>query len=291
MHQAIKNPVLRFMVHGHLVLALGAALQVWWIGEHWFGHGSWNKTAAAFFATIACYGYNRLLRSRDADLNEVAFFDWYRRHAKLMWAVAMTSVVIALVLIATELPALIGRLWIVIVPALLYVTPLRTKTGRVVGLRQVPGLKSMLVAWVWAAGTVLLAADEVGGMVSLLVLVLLGFYWSIAIAFDVRDMVIDSYSLRTLPQLIGVSAARVLSVSLLLPLAVMLYVDMWLDSVRLGTHAVVEADWSGILPLLGITVPAFLILRAEPERGLVHWLLLDGCIALIPLLAILGSLC
>ncbi|MFZ1694996.1 MAG: hypothetical protein WAT74_17500, partial [Flavobacteriales bacterium] len=237
MHQAIKNPVLRFMVHGHVVLALGAALQVWWIGEHWFGQGSWHKSAAAFFATSACYGYNRLMRSRDADLSEVAFFDWYRRHAKLMWAVAIASVVIALGLIAPELSGLIERLWIVIVPALLYVTPLRTKTGRVIGLRHVPGLKSLLVAWVWAAGTVLLAADEACGMKWLLVLALLGFYWSIAITFDVRDIVIDSASLRTLPKLLGASAARMLSVSLLLPLAVMLYVDLWLGSVRLSTDA------------------------------------------------------
>ncbi|MBK7944111.1 MAG: hypothetical protein IPJ85_01840 [Flavobacteriales bacterium] len=284
MHQAIKNPVLRFMVHGHLVLALGAALQVWWIGEHWFGQGSWYKSAAAFFATIACYGYNRLMRSRDADLSEVAFFYWYRRHAKLMWAVAIASVVIVLGLIAPELPVLIERLGVVVIPALLYVTPLRTKTGHVIGLRHVPGLKSLLVAWVWAAGTVLLAADEVTGLDWLLVIVLLSFYWSIAIAFDLRDASVDASGLRTFPQLFGVRVSKFIAGLLLIPLAYML-VGMYVIKVNGGR------DWSMLVPLLVLLLMVVLIIRSSPQRGWSHWLVLDGCIALIPLLAILGSLC
>ena len=284
MYQAIKNPILRFVVHGHVVLALGAAMQVWWIGEEWFGDGSWNKAAAAFFATIACYGYSRLMRSRDASLREVGLFEWYRAHAKLIWAVVIASAVIAIGLIASELPTLIERLWIVVVPALLYVTPLRTKTRRVIGLRQVPGLKSLLVAWVWAAGTVLLAADELGGLAWMLVIVLLGFYWSIAIAFDRRDANVDEKGLRTLPQLLGARMARAIALALMSPLAMFVLVQYaWTAP---GDRSVLL-----LLPLAALLSCSVLVVRASPERRWLYWFLLDGCIALIPLLASLSSLC
>jgi len=284
MDRAIRNPALRFMVHGHVVLALGAALHVWWIGEHWFGQGLWIRTAAAFFGTIACYGYNRLMRSRDAAVKEVAFFAWYRQHARIMWAVVGTSAAIAVALIASELPILIERLWIVIVPALLYVTPLRTKTGQAIGLRQVPGLKSLLVAWVWAAGTVMLAAHYANSLAWILVSVLLGFYWSIAIAFDLRDTMVDGRGLRTMPQLLGIRASKAFAGLLLLPLAMLiLFQFLWTAPGDRSAHV--------LLPLFALIACAALVFSASPDRRGLHWLLLDGCIALIPLLAILGSLC
>lgn len=283
MEQRIRNPVLRFVVYGHVVLALGAAVQVWWIGEECFGEGSRSKAAAAFFATIACYGYNRLMRSRDASLREVGLFEWHRAHAKLIWAVVIAGASIALALIASGLPELIEKLWPVIIPAMMYVTPLRTSTGRVIGLRQVPGLKSLLVSWVWAGGTVLLAAEEVNSLAHFMTAVLFCFYLGIAIAFDARDALNDSMGLRTLPQLLGPLLARIIGVALLLPLATMLSLQyLWI--------APGERSRLDLLPILGLLSCAIWIATATPARRWPHWLALDASIVLIPLLSMLGRL-
>ena len=290
MGHEIKNPFLRFVVYGHVVLATGAALQVWWIGEEWFGEGSWKRSSAAFFTTIALYGLTRLIRPKDDALNEVPLFVWYGQHASAMSALAVASTILALFLLQDELVEVLVRLWPVILPALLYVTPLRMG-GRAVGLRSVPGLKSLVVAWVWAAGTVLLASTgHKFNLEPILIPVFVGFYWAIAIAFDCRDAAVDSPSLRTLPQLLGARASRVLALLLLMPLAMMLLVSLSFSGYPDSVDARPEADWSLVLPLIGLVMPAFLIMRSTTSRHWSHWLLLDASIALIPLLALLGGM-
>ena len=289
MEPEIKNPVLRFMVYGHVVLALGAALQVWWIGEEWSGGGSWSRSAAAFFATLAFYGVARLIRAKDDALDEVPLFVWFRSNAKAMGAMAVVGALLALILLLDELIEVLVHLWPVILPALLYVTPLRMG-GRAIGLRSVPGLKSLVVAWAWAAGTVLLASSSHKfNLEPILIPVFIGFYWAIAIAFDCRDAAVDSPSLRTLPQLLGAGTARVLALMLLMPLTMMLLVSLSFSGYPQSIDARPETDWSLVLPLIGLVMPGFLIMRSTTSRHWCHWLLLDASIALIPLLALLGG--
>ncbi|HRD52068.1 MAG TPA: hypothetical protein PKY96_05410 [Flavobacteriales bacterium] len=289
MHQAIQNPVLRFMVHGHLVLALGAAAQVWWIGEEWFVEWSLIRSAVAFFATFACYGLLRLVRSREEGLGDVPLFAWYLAHQKAMLIAVVVSALLALMALGAEVLEALSRLWLVVVPALLYVVPLRGKDGRLHGLRRIPALKSFLVAWVWAAGTVLLAADGAQGMAWLLLIVFFCFYLALAIAFDLRDARVDPLSLRTVPQLLGQRAAKAMALLLLLPLVVLLYASLFFSGIRGDAGARPDTDWTLALPLIGLAMPAWFILRSNPKRGWFHWLLLDACIALLPVLAWVGS--
>lgn len=290
MGHEIKNPIVRFVVHGHVALATGAALQVWWIEEDWFGGGSWNRSAAAFFATLAVYGLTRLIRAKDDALKEAPLFVWYRRNANAMGASVALSALLAMIFLHDESIEVLIRLWPVIIPALLYVAPFRLG-GRAIGLRSVPGLKSLLVAWVWAAGTVLLASSSHKfNLEPVLIPVFVGFYWAIAIAFDCRDAAVDSPSLRTLPQLLGARTSRVLALLMLMPLALMLLVSLSFSGYPRTVDAGPVTDWSLVLPLVGLVLPAFLIMRSTASRHWSHWLLLDASIALIPLLALLGGM-
>lgn len=279
---AIGNPVLRFVVHAHAVLAIGAAAQVRWIGDEWFGAEDWREPAAAFIGTFACYSLLRLSRSDEEALRHVPVFAWYRANRQAMAIAAAAGALLALVALGGAAWTAVSRLWPVILPALLYVLPFRGADGGSLGLRRIPALKSFLVAWVWAAGTVLLAADALGAMAWLLIAVFFCFYLAIAIAFDARDSTVDPPGLCTLPQLLGPKLAKALALLLLMPLAGMLIVQ----------HALREAgecDAAQLLPLLGLGMAAVLIARASPQRGWLHWLLLDACIALLPLLAWLGD--
>lgn len=277
-----RNPILRFVVFGHLLLAVGAAAQVWWIADQWFGETDWRKSMAGFFATFSCYGLLRIVHSGDEGLGSVPLFAWYRKHWKGLGLALATSAALSLIALGAEGLVILTRLWLVLVPALLYVVPFRGKNGQVLGLRRIPVLKSFLVAWVWAAGTVLLAADEVDGVAWLLVSVFFCFYLAIAIAFDLRDVEVDPPRLRTMPKLFGTRAAKAMALLFLTPM-------VWLLVVQNALDISGDRDGSLLLPLVGLGLALIIIIRSSPERGWLHWLLLDACIGLLPLLAWAGD--
>lgn len=289
----LGNPVLLTVVRGHLLLALGAAAQVRWIGEHWFFAPSWSRPAAAFLAVVACYGWMRRLRSRDEGGRHSPSFDWYRvRPRAAAWLTAGAAAGSCLALGDAWRDAVV-RLLPVVLPAALYITPWRSMGRARIGLRGIPFLKSLVVAWVWSAGTVLLAqpdTDQAEGLAPLLIAVLFGFYLAIAIAFDLRDQPFDPPALRTLPQVLGPMGAKTLALLALAPLAVMLLVALTVSSLPPDPGGPVSADWSMALPLLALPGLAVLIARSSPGRTVRHWLLIDACIAIIPLLAWVGDL-
>lgn len=276
-----QQPASGTALTGHLVLAFGAGAQVWWLKEPWFMGTAWPEAAAAFLGTFAYYSYIALLR-REAGMPS----DTKR------WAVAILACALsAIALVLTWMPHAFPRLWLIIVPALLYALPVRSSAGQPIGLRGVPGLKSFVTAWVWAMGTAGLAfAAEEGRVLSLwlTVPVLFAFYLAIAIAFDLRDRARDAPALRTLPQLLGARSAKTVALLCLLPMV--LYLAFMAGPMP---HAAGERgdpmDLAFLLPLAGMTLPALLILAASPKRGAFHWLLLDACIALPPLLGLIGS--
>ena len=106
-------------------------------------------------------------------------------------------------------------------------------------------------------------------------------------------MFADTY--RKSSNLWGAKSARrqislVLALLLLMPLAMMLLVSLSFSGYPDSVDARPEADWSLVLPLIGLVMPAFLIMRSTTSRHWSHWLLLDASIALIPLLALLGGM-
>ncbi|WKZ66279.1 MAG: hypothetical protein QY325_16135 [Flavobacteriales bacterium] len=289
----LGNPVLGSMVRGHLLLALGAAAQVRWLGEHWFFAPSWSRPVAAFLAVLACYGWMRRLRSRDEGGYNAPFLAWYRVHPRAAaWLAAGAAAGSCLALGDAWLDVIV-RLLPVVLPAALYITPWRSRSGARIGLRGIPFLKSLLVAWVWAAGTVLLAhpgTDRADGLGPLLIAVFFGFYLAIAIAFDLRDLPFDPPALRTLPQVLGPMGARALALLALAPLAVMLLVALTVSSLPSEPGGPAAVDWSFALPWLVLPGLAVLIARSSPGRAVWHWLMLDASIVLLPLLAWAGSL-
>lgn len=283
----IRSAFMRFVVYGHVALAAGAAVQVRWMSAVWFDGGDWRRDLAVGLATFGGYGFLRLIRSRDVGLHDVPHFAWYRRNGRWMAAAIIISLVLVALLLVDSLRDLLA-LWPAVLVAALYVTPFKTKAGLPLGLRQVPVLKSFVIAWAWAFVLVKVAAIGDSGSRSMalpLIIVQSAFILALTIPFDIRDLPFDPPALKTIPQLIGSRASRWLSLALLFPLFALLYTSHALSSMASDGGI----DWSYLLPLIGLVVPASLILRSAPERGWLHWLLLDACIALIPLLAMVGS--
>lgn len=288
----IRDPVLRSVVYSHLWLALGAAAQTWWMGELADAPG-WRAPLLALLGTMVFYAYMRFSRMNHPRLAPASPLMWFRERRRVMLAVAVLCGLAALYIAYPFAPDLLRTLWPAGLVGLLYVIPLDLAGGRTIGLRRVPGMKAFLIAFVWAmivAGLpVALHGRELFSDVACSLLVLQFCYvLALDIAFDVRDLPHDIGSLRTLPQLFGLRAARAIAVLFLLPWPV--YLVTRFLAVRAGSDHEGGTGPGLILPLIGFLATMFLVARADPRRSDPYFtFLLDGTFVLIPLLAWIGS--
>lgn len=289
----ITNPLLRFVVYSHLWLALGATAQTWWMGEMlWMSE--WRSPVLAFCGTIVCYTYMRWSRMDHPELAGSSHLQWFRAHKRSMLVMAIATTILGVVVAWPFAVDLLRLFWPVALVVALYVVPLPLTGGSVVGLRRVPGLKAPLIAFVWAAATVGLPfttahAFEENAWWSFAQQ--FAFFFSLAIAFDLRDLPHDLRSLRTLPQLIGVRGSTFFAVVFQAP-----WILFFVVMAFLSLSPIEEVTPKGfmvvpmLLPALGHVVAACLIARVDPSRSEAYCsFYLDGTLILIPLLGWIGS--
>jgi len=103
---------------------------------------------------------------------------------------------------------------------LLYAVPFK-RTGK--NLRSIPGMKLVLIALVLILTTVLMPAFYGGNPIDFQVFILcmLRFFWVLVLIlpFEIRDVQVDSISLGTIPQKLGVFKTKILGSVLLVLLA------------------------------------------------------------------------
>lgn len=92
---------------------------------------------------------------------------------------------------------------------------------RMIRFRNIPGLKLILIAFVWTGTTVWIPFLESGStdiyFFSALSLQRFFFLIALTIPFDIRDLSLDQQqSIRTIPSMVGVNAAKYLSLAFLL---------------------------------------------------------------------------
>jgi hypothetical protein len=158
-------------------------------------------------------------------------------------------------------------------------------------------MKAFIIGFVWACVVVVLPASvdrqdlaPVGHDVWWMVVIWTCYFTAIAIAFDIRDMPHDLPALRTLPQALGPSWAKVLANLLLLPLLLLLLATAAGVSLPIGPgQGNLGAGPSSALPVIGLIGTGLLIAKAEPDRPWWYWeFLLDGSLILLPVLAWIG---
>ena len=64
MKDAALHPVVRVLVHGHVLLVLGAVAQLWWVDRLFLLHSDPRLLGVVALATFSAYGGMRLLRMR-----------------------------------------------------------------------------------------------------------------------------------------------------------------------------------------------------------------------------------
>lgn len=280
-----SGPVLKWLIHGHVWLALAVATQVLYTGLFLHpGTPVARYAAAAAIGAFTAYGMIRLARSKSASEKEHGTLGWFRSHWPLMSVMVAVGVLAAVLL----LWPMIAEMWRWLVPvlaiALLYVTPFSTNTGEALGLRSIPFLKVLLIASIWAVVTVAVPwrldlQEHDTFLIIAMACMRVPLFLGLAIIFDIRDLGNDAPGLRTVPIVFGVKGAKALSVLLLLISATF----EWIFLQGLGYNV------ASYTILAGYVVAMLLAIRANPgDKRLTFDLLVDGMMILIPVCAWVG---
>ncbi|WP_400192488.1 hypothetical protein [Hymenobacter sp. B81] len=221
------------LLYGNGLVAAAAAALTASSAQYWGRPLPGAVPALVLAATLFVYNLNGARRhSRQLPPGTPPRRRWIVHHRPLLLGVVLVSVlaVAALYLGSPYRGPLTWLLGHLAVLSLAYSWPvLPGRGGRRWSLRVVPGLKTLLIGYVWTAVTVWLPAQCLGlSLTSAPVLVLLArrfsFILAIALVFDLRDYTKDKLSgTRTLPGLLGFAGGRWLAlacvlVSALLPL-------------------------------------------------------------------------
>lgn len=175
-----------------------------------------NLILLVFFATMLSYCFQRIMRHTSGTLVNSTRHQWIYNNKKSLYSLIIISSGISGYLFFT-LFTFYELLYFspLIAIALFYAVKVFSKS-----LRDIPFIKIILIALSWAAVTVLIPAyiNEESPTNDIWVLFLLNFIYifALVIPFDIRDLDFDEPEKKTIPQLIGMRAAKYTAITLLI---------------------------------------------------------------------------
>lgn len=275
------------MLFGHLLLATAAASLTWATGRLLRQALPWQVSALVGAATLALYNFDGLVPYKRTQPATTRRGQWLRTHPRTLLLLTLGGLAgaapLALHLLLTA-PRLLGLLLPLTLLAGLYSVPVLPGERGLAGttrprrpLRDVPALKGVLIAAVWAGLTVGLPALVLPAPVpptALGVLLLRRFLWilTLTLVFDLRDVAKDrAAGTRTVPLLLGERRTKWLAYLLLAGLP-------WL----LPPGLPAAASWVLLVPVL---TAAALVAGARPERSDYYYAGLADGVLLLPAIA------
>jgi len=183
--------------------------------------------AFVFFSTLLVYNLSMLLsKPKDPSKSPFKRVRWIFSHHRLIISITLIAIlcIIPITLLYLSIQAKLLMSFVGII-AVAYNFPFLSFNQRKIGLRNLPGIKLFLIAFVWSVSCVLLPIVELennyGISVSLGETVLLIakrflFICAITIPFDIRDLFQDKlYELKTIPVMLGEKKAWIFCQALL----------------------------------------------------------------------------
>lgn len=174
-----------------------------------------NFLLLVFFATTLSYCFQRLVRHTSGALINSARHQWIYNQKKFLYTLITISFCISGYLFFT-LFSFYELLYFspLITIALFYAVKMFSKS-----LRDIPFIKIILIAFSWAAVTVLIPAyiNNESSAEDTWTLFILNFIYifALVIPFDIRDLDFDEPEKKTIPQIIGMKAAKYTAIILL----------------------------------------------------------------------------
>ncbi len=266
---------LQYIIYTNLVVAVSAGLLsagfcFFYEVENWSFYGLF-----AFFSTLTVYNAQRILKTRERKKTE--WILWVKKRKKALIVMVMISFVASATLfflVENQLPITYFLLATVGCISIFYVVRVK---GR--NMRELPYIKIHLIALSWVIVLILfpIINENVGIIRIFYAFAFYIYIIAVTIPFDIRDLKYDQDFQRTIPQLMGVTKAKILSVVLL----VIFFLLMTALSPDLkNNHFFV----------ISIIVQLLLVVFMNEKRGDYYCAgLIDGAIGLMGLSFFLGS--
>jgi len=255
-------------VFSNLVVSTGAGfLSFGWTSFQQVDH-SLIYAFIAFCSTLAIYNYQRLYKASTID-GTSHWLEWVRKHRTFLMILTLLSGLtgsILLILILSCTFSIVLFLLGMIIVAVLYVVPIR---GFV--LRELPGLKAILVTVVWTGFIIAFPLMNEHQPIQLHWRELTAFFCyflALTIPFDVRDLKYDKPQQRTIPQLAGTLGSKV--VSILLLVVFVLIIAKINNEMR-----------DNVVFYTGLLTSVLLIIYSKPNRPEWYFALIDASMIVV----------
>ena len=267
-----------FLVYSNLWIALGAVAFTCQFYLFYHLPIDWVVLFFNFFGTIFIYTFQRILKIKQGQAPGVRL-NWMKDNYFLVMVLTFLS--------AIGVVGCLGWLNYWVYPLLIingliaFLYSIKFLKGKTKNLRDLPGLKIILVAFVWSSTTLLLPFYNSNyGLVEFplaLFLTYFSFYFALAIPFDIRDLMFDEKSTKTIPQLLNKKGAILLAIGLwiIYGLAINLISTNYLVVNNVGL-------------LLGGVLIVFSLKKTEND--LYYSMVLDGLLVILPILFYIDSL-
>jgi 4-hydroxybenzoate polyprenyltransferase len=268
-----------FVLFSQLFIAAGAAAQTAFTYQLIGQAIDLHVVALVFFATLALYNLSMVLSNPGKKPSSLLKrVQWMSKHQHLCSSFTLigglSTLCLSFFISATALVVLASLALI----SIAYSLPLVPFRGERVSLRNIPGLKLILIALVWALSTTLLPLVNSTTTLSvpslwMLLTQRILFFMAIAIPFDVRDIYQDSiYSLKTIAVALGKQKSQyVAHLSLALSSATWWYLSAYSATL--------------LIPIIIVWgVAAWCIQTADKQKELFYFIVLDGLLFLAPAL-------
>ncbi len=274
-----------FILFSQLFIAAGAAAQTAFTYQLIGQAIDLHVVALVFFATLALYNLSMVLSNPGKKPSSLLKrVQWMSKHQHLCSSFTLigglSTLCLSFFLSATAQVVLASLALI----SIAYSLPLLPFRGERVSLRNITGLKLILIALVWSLSTTLLPivnspAILSAGTLWILLTQRLLFFMAIAIPFDVRDIYQDSiYSLKTIAVVLGKQKSQnIAHLSLALSSAIWWH----LSSYSVGLLIPIIVVWG---------VATWCIQRADKQKELFYFIVLDGLLFLAPGLLALNAI-
>ncbi|MDA7804014.1 hypothetical protein N8987_05500 [Crocinitomix sp.] len=205
------------MIYTNCWIGLGAAAFTWQYYLIFDLEVNYAVIYFAFFATILTYTFQRYVKLVNRTQVNNERLQWMQRNDLLVKAMMIVSTAGCLKALYEFNLATYAVLFFSGLLSLFYIIRLPGKVGK--NLRDIPNLKIYLIAIVWASTSTFLPYLNHGveGLPIPWLLFITNFIFIIAITipFDIRDLHLDEAEKKTIPQLVGVNNAILISVVLL----------------------------------------------------------------------------
>lgn len=282
--------ILDFLLFSNLFIAICAVAQGLVTYHLLNAQPSQHVLAFLFFSTLLIYNLAVLLaKPKEPQKSPFRRVRWIFSHHRLTISITLIAILcivpLGLFYLSFQSQLLMGFIGLL---AVAYNVPFLSFNNKKIGLRNIPGIKLFLIAFVWSSSCVLLPIVALESthqiQVPLSETVLLTakrflFICAITIPFDIRDLFQDKlYELKTIPVMLGENKAWIFCQALL---------GIYLLLLVLFTKGI-NIDVIGLS--LTVLLTGWLIFKSNLKRNEYYYFLyLDGTMLLQYLILILCS--